>query len=56
MVGLIGAFLFALSDSLIALDRFYVPMEGARYVIILTYWIVLVLFATTIPRKPEKLE
>jgi alkenylglycerophosphocholine/alkenylglycerophosphoethanolamine hydrolase len=52
--GLIGAFLFAFSDSLIALDRFYIPMAGARYVIILTYWAALVLLASTILRKPDR--
>jgi alkenylglycerophosphocholine hydrolase len=53
--GLVGAFLFAFSDSLIALDRFYVPMESARYVIILTYWAALVLLASTILRKPDQI-
>ncbi len=37
-LGLGGALLFALSDSLIGLDRFHAPLAGARYAIILLYW------------------
>lgn len=37
-LGLGGAVLFALSDSLIGLDRFHAPLAGARYAIILLYW------------------
>lgn len=37
-LGLGGAVLFALSDSLIGLDRFHEPLLGARYAIILLYW------------------
>jgi len=36
--GLLGAVAFAVSDSLIALDRFHAPVPGARYAIILLYW------------------
>ncbi|MBH25802.1 MAG: hypothetical protein CMH57_15455 [Myxococcales bacterium] len=35
---LAGAVAFALSDSMIALDRFHAPIEGSRYPIILLYW------------------
>jgi uncharacterized membrane protein YhhN len=35
---LTGAALFALSDTLIALDRFRAPVAGARWTIILLYW------------------
>lgn len=35
----IGAALFVLSDSLIGLNRFVAPFDGARYAIILTYWL-----------------
>ena len=35
---LLGAVLFAASDTLIALDRFHAPIPGARYAIILVYW------------------
>lgn len=34
-----GALLFGLSDSLIALDKFWHPIPGAPYAIILTYWL-----------------
>ena len=36
--GLGGAILFALSDTLIALDRFHAPIPGVRLPIILLYW------------------
>ncbi len=36
---LAGAVLFALSDTLLALNRFDAPIEGARYAIILLYWL-----------------
>jgi uncharacterized membrane protein YhhN len=36
--GLAGAVLFALSDTLIALDRFVSPLPGARYAIMVLYW------------------
>jgi alkenylglycerophosphocholine/alkenylglycerophosphoethanolamine hydrolase len=35
---LVGAALFGLSDTLIAIDRFRAPFPGARYAIILLYW------------------
>jgi alkenylglycerophosphocholine hydrolase len=35
---MVGAVLFGLSDSLIALDRFHGPVPGARWLIILIYW------------------
>jgi uncharacterized membrane protein YhhN len=35
---LAGAVLFGLSDTLIAIDRFRVPLPGAPYAIILLYW------------------
>lgn len=34
-----GAVLFVLSDSLIGINRFLAPFEGARYAIILSYWL-----------------
>lgn len=34
-----GALLFVLSDSLIGLNRFVASFEGARYAIILSYWL-----------------
>jgi uncharacterized membrane protein YhhN len=35
---MIGAVLFGLSDSLIALDRFRAPVPGARWLIMASYW------------------
>ena len=34
-----GAVLFVLSDSLIGINRFVAPFDGARYAIILSYWL-----------------
>jgi alkenylglycerophosphocholine hydrolase len=34
----VGAILFGLSDTLIAIDRFRAPIPGAPYAIILLYW------------------
>jgi uncharacterized membrane protein YhhN len=34
-----GALLFVLSDSLIGINRFVAPFDGARYAIILSYWL-----------------
>lgn len=34
-----GAALFVLSDSLIGINRFVSPFDGANYLIILTYWL-----------------
>ena len=36
---LVGAVIFAASDTLIALDRFHKPIRGVRYPIILLYWL-----------------
>ena len=38
LYALAGALLFAVSDTLIAVDRFAEPFAGARYLIILLYW------------------
>ena len=35
---MIGAFLFVFSDSLIALNKFYTPIDYSRGIIMLTYW------------------
>lgn len=34
-----GALLFGISDSIIAINKFYAPFESARYFIIILYWI-----------------
>jgi uncharacterized membrane protein YhhN len=34
----VGAVLFGLSDTLIAIDRFRTPFPGAPYAIIILYW------------------
>jgi uncharacterized membrane protein YhhN len=44
---LVGALAFGFSDSLLALDRFHEPFAGARYAVILTYWLALLLLAAS---------
>jgi alkenylglycerophosphocholine hydrolase len=44
---LAGAVLFGLSDTLIGIHRFAVPLPGAAFPIILTYWAGQALFAAT---------
>jgi alkenylglycerophosphocholine/alkenylglycerophosphoethanolamine hydrolase len=53
-LALAGAVVFAASDAMIALDRFRAPFPGARYAIILTYWIALVLLAASAVRAPAE--
>jgi YhhN-like protein len=38
-LGLLGALLFAASDSLIALDRFHAPLGAAGHAILPLYWL-----------------
>lgn len=38
-LGLAGALAFAASDSLIAFDRFHAPIPGARWPIMVLYWL-----------------
>lgn len=49
---LAGAVAFALSDSMIALDRFHEPINGARFPIILLYWGGQFLIARSAMRTP----
>lgn len=44
---LVGAVLFAFSDTLIALDRFHAPIDGVRVPIIATYWLGQLLLAAS---------
>jgi len=52
-VGLVGAIVFAFSDSLIAVNRFYAPFTGASIAIMVTYWLAQVLIAASIAYAPE---
>jgi uncharacterized membrane protein YhhN len=36
---ILGALAFMVSDSIIAFNRFYAPIEGSRYVVMITYYI-----------------
>lgn len=51
---LFGAIIFAISDSLIAINKFIVPFESARYAIILTYWLAQFLICTLIHHDQNK--
>jgi alkenylglycerophosphocholine/alkenylglycerophosphoethanolamine hydrolase len=44
---LAGALLFGFSDMLIGIHRFYQPMPGAAFAIILSYWAAQALFAAS---------
>jgi alkenylglycerophosphocholine hydrolase len=52
--GLVGALLFGLSDTLIALDRFHAPVPGVRYAIILLYWAGQAGIAASVPGPPSR--
>jgi uncharacterized membrane protein YhhN len=51
-VGLLGAVLFAFSDSMIAVNKFVQPFEGARPLILVTYWAAQALVALSVPGEP----
>jgi uncharacterized membrane protein YhhN len=53
---LIGAVLFAFGDTLIAIDRFYQPISGARYPIILSYWFAQLFIISTAKETQTKSE
>lgn len=52
---LVGAVIFGLSDTLIALDRYHAALSGVRIPIILTYWIgqTLITASTLGARQPS---
>jgi len=49
-MGLLGAAFFALSDAVLAIDRFHTEIPGARYVVIATYWTAQALLAASLVR------
>ncbi|MDP1829138.1 MAG: lysoplasmalogenase [Archangium sp.] len=49
--GLLGATSFAFSDSMIAVNRFVQPFDGARPLILVTYWGAQALVALSVPRE-----
>lgn len=51
---LIGAVLFAFGDTLIAIDRFYQTIEGARYPIIASYWLAQFFIISTVKKTETK--
>lgn len=50
LLGLAGALLFALSDSVIAINRFWAPVEHGRVAILVLYWLSQLLIAGSVPR------
>jgi uncharacterized membrane protein YhhN len=36
--GMIGSFLFMVSDTILAFDKFYAPMEGAKFLLMVCYY------------------
>lgn len=50
-LGLVGAALFAFSDSLIAVNKFVAPFEGARPVILVTYWAAQAFITASVPPR-----
>ena len=49
-----GAVLFVLSDSLIGINRFVAAFDGARYAIILSYWLgQFAIAASVLARSPQ---
>lgn len=53
-LGLAGAALFAFSDSMIAVNKFVAPFEGARPVILVTYWAAQALITASVPPRPTQ--
>lgn len=49
-LGLLGAMVFAVSDAVLAIDRFHTPIAGARFIVILTYWAAQALIAASLVR------
>lgn len=48
MAALVGAISFGLSDSMLALNKFHTPIDGARPIVILTYWLGQLLIAVSV--------
>lgn len=46
--GCIGAISFILSDTIIAMNKFHEPIEGERYLIMITYWAGQLLIARSV--------
>lgn len=57
LCSLLGALVFVLSDSLLGIDRFDTPLEGAKFLVFLTYYIAMVFntfSAITDKEEPKK--
>lgn len=52
-LGVIGAYIFAFSDSVIAINKFLLPLSYAAPLIIVTYWTGQFLIAASVPTRTE---
>jgi alkenylglycerophosphocholine hydrolase len=52
-LGIIGAYVFAFSDSVIAINKFLLPLSYGPPLIILTYWTAQFLIAASVPTRTE---
>lgn len=48
---LVGALVFAVSDTLIAVNRFHAPLAGAPFAIILSYWVGQAALAASVAQR-----
>ncbi|MCK5847469.1 MAG: lysoplasmalogenase, partial [Bacteroidales bacterium] len=55
-LALFGSLFFVFSDSLIALNKFYIPLEYSRGVIMVTYWTAQVLIFSSVFAATTKSE
>jgi alkenylglycerophosphocholine/alkenylglycerophosphoethanolamine hydrolase len=49
-LAVLGAWVFAFSDAMIAINKFVTPLEGIRPVIMVTYWTAQLLIALSVPK------
>jgi alkenylglycerophosphocholine/alkenylglycerophosphoethanolamine hydrolase len=49
-LGLLGACVFAVSDAVLAINRFHTDVPGGRYLVIVTYWTAQALLAASLVR------
>jgi uncharacterized membrane protein YhhN len=53
---IVGAYVFAFSDSIIAINKFVTPVMGAAPVIMLTYWLGQFLIASSVVQDREQVQ
>lgn len=50
MIGLFGAILFGVSDTLLGVNRFVAPIPAADVIVVLSYWVAQALIAASFMR------